>query len=68
MEKIHEIFNERNILSKIKHPNIINLYSSFSDQKNVYMLFDYALNGDLAQLLKINSISTTLIINRNPEL
>ena len=55
MDKVHEVFNERNILSKLKHHNIVHLYSSFSDQKNVYMVFDYALNGDLSSYLKLNS-------------
>jgi len=48
MEKIHEVYNEKNILMKIQHPNIIKLYSTFIDQKNVYMVLDYALNGDFA--------------------
>ena len=48
MDKIHEIFNERNILPKIQHPNIVRLHSTFCDQKNVYMVLDYALHGDFS--------------------
>jgi hypothetical protein len=31
------------------------LHSSFLDKKNVYMVFDYAVNGDLSKYLKLNS-------------
>jgi serine/threonine protein kinase len=55
LDKIEEVYNERNILSKINHPSIVKLHSSFTDRKNVYMVFDYAINGDFAAFLKLNS-------------
>ena len=55
MDKVQEIQNERNILSKLSHPNIVKLHSSFHDAKNVYMVMDYAINGDFAAYLKLNS-------------
>lgn len=55
MEKVNEVFTERNILSKVSHPNIIKIYSTFTDSKNVYMVLDYAINGDFANYLKLNS-------------
>lgn len=42
MEKTDEVFNERNVLSKLHHPNIVKLHSCFTDKKNMYMVFDYA--------------------------
>lgn len=55
MDKLNEVFNERNILAKLSHPSIIKLHSSFLDKKNVYMVFDYASNGDFSKYLKLNS-------------
>lgn len=52
---MQEVFNERNILSKLSHPSIVKLHSSFLDKKNVYMVFDYAPNGDFSRYLKLNS-------------
>jgi serine/threonine protein kinase len=48
MNKTEEIKNEKNILSSLKHPNIVRLYSTFMDSKNVYMVLDYAINGDFS--------------------
>ncbi|CDW90232.1 protein serine threonine kinase [Stylonychia lemnae] len=50
LDKVHEIQNEKNLLSKISHPNIVKLHSTFTDQKNVYMVLDYAINGDFSDL------------------
>lgn len=54
--------NEKNILSKLNHPNIVKLHSTFTDAKNVYMVLDYAINGDFSNYLKLNSIFYLLIM------
>ena len=41
------IIGERNILSKINHPFIVNMYFSFQDQDNLYLLMDLLSGGDL---------------------
>ena len=41
------IKNERDILSKINHPFIINMHYSFQDKENLYIVFDYLTGGDL---------------------
>ena len=41
------ILNEKNILSKIKHPFIINMYCAFQDYENLYLLLDLLSGGDL---------------------
>jgi serine/threonine protein kinase len=52
---MQEVFNERNILMKVSNPSIVRLHSSFLDKKNVYMVLDYAPNGDFSKYLKLNS-------------
>ena len=41
------IMGERNILSKIHHPFIVNMYFSFQDYDNLYLLLDLLSGGDL---------------------
>ena len=41
------IMGERNILSKIHHPFIVNIYFSFQDYDNLYLLMDLLTGGDL---------------------
>ena len=41
------INNEKNILSKINHPFIVNMHFSFQDYDNLYLIMDYLSGGDL---------------------
>ena len=41
------IMGEKNILSKIHHPFIVNIYFSFQDYDNLYLLMDLLTGGDL---------------------
>ena len=44
---ILSIKKERELLSKIYHPFIINMYYSFQDRHNLYIIMDYLKGGDL---------------------
>ena len=41
------VIGERDLLSKLKHPFIINIICSFQDYENLYLLLDYLSGGDL---------------------
>ena len=47
-----ECYREVSILKKVNHPNIIKYYSSFLEQENLYIIMEYAENGDLFSLIK----------------
>mmetsp|Transcript_42602 Transcript_42602/g.65333 ORF Transcript_42602/g.65333 Transcript_42602/m.65333 type:complete len:122 (-) Transcript_42602:1623-1988(-) len=52
-EQTQEVKNERQILQYLKKvPNIAHMKSAWADKQYYYMLFDYALNGDLTGFLK----------------
>jgi len=53
-EQVNEINNERLVLTKLKHHNIVAMKSAWADKKHYYLLFDYALHGDLLGFLKKN--------------
>ena len=44
---VDNILGERNILSKINHPFIVNMYFSFQDNESLYLLMDLLSGGDL---------------------
>lgn len=42
-----EFLNEIEILQKLDHPNIIKLYETFEDEKNIYMVTEMCTGGEL---------------------
>ena len=44
---------EKNLLSSLKHFNIIELYDTTQDEKNLYFIFEAGTNGTLDDLIKI---------------
>ena len=63
------IMGEKNILSKINHPFIVNMYFSFQDNDNLYLLLDLLSGGDLRYHLSnkkpnvFNEIQTKFFIS-----
>ena len=49
---LNQFIREIKIHSHVKHPNIINLYSSFCDDGNVYLLQEFGNGGQLYKKLK----------------
>ena len=50
--------NENMILRELSHPGVVTLYGSFMDRRNLFLVLDYALNGDLSQMLAKGSLRT----------
>ena len=46
------VMNERWLLSKLNFPFIIRLYGAFQDAKNLYLLLEYAIGGELYSYLR----------------
>jgi serine/threonine protein kinase len=51
-DRVENVHRERDILSVSNHPNIIHLQTTFSNDKNLYFLLEYAENRSLSELLK----------------
>lgn len=47
-----QFVREIEIQANVKHLNCLSLYSWFHDEKNVYLLLEYAANGELYKMLK----------------
>ncbi|KAE8218711.1 hypothetical protein CF319_g7463 [Tilletia indica] len=52
LKQVEHINNERDILSQIRHPFIVNLLRSYQDSKSVYMLMDYVPGGEIFSHLR----------------
>lgn len=48
----HQIIREIEIQSRLKHPNIINLYTYFSTENRIFLVLEYAAGGELYNVLK----------------
>ena len=46
--------NEAQILRTLNHPGVLGLESTFSDNQNLYLVLDYALNKDFSSFLQNN--------------
>jgi serine/threonine protein kinase len=54
---------EVKILRKVRHPNIIRYYTSFYDNSNLYIIMEYAENGDLHKVF--SQFIFSIIANKN---
>jgi hypothetical protein len=50
-----QILNEKNILKKIKHPFIVDLFHSFQNKTHLFMALEFVPGGDLYGLIKHTS-------------
>lgn len=48
----HQLRREIEIQSHLRHPNILRLYGYFYDQSRVYIVLEYAPNGELFKILR----------------
>jgi serine/threonine protein kinase len=46
------VMNERWLLAKLNFPFIIRLYAAFQDSRNLYLLLEYAIGGELYSYLR----------------
>ena len=44
---IKSVINERQILSQLNNPHIVNMHYAFQDRDNLYLCMDYLSKGDL---------------------
>ncbi|KAI6171244.1 Aurora kinase [Aphelenchoides bicaudatus] len=48
----HQVIREIEIQAHLRHPNILRLYNYFCDDKKIYLVLEYALNGELYKELQ----------------
>ena len=55
-KQVEHTNNERQLLEGTHHPFIINLWGSFQDSANLYMIMDFVPGGELFTLLRRSSV------------
>ena len=46
-KSVNSVKNERDFLSKMNHPFIVNMHYAFQDKNNIYLVMDLLTGGDL---------------------
>lgn len=52
MKQVEHTNSERSVLSLVRHPFLVNLWGTFSDSSNLYMVMDFVPGGELFTLLR----------------
>eukprot|EP01086_Lenisia_limosa_P014998 TRINITY_DN4694_c0_g1_i1.p1 TRINITY_DN4694_c0_g1~~TRINITY_DN4694_c0_g1_i1.p1 ORF type:complete len:396 (+),score=94.17 TRINITY_DN4694_c0_g1_i1:385-1572(+) len=52
LKQVDHILNEKNILMAVRNPFVVNLYRTFQDDENLYMLMEYVIGGELFSHLR----------------
>ncbi|KAF0493789.1 Pkinase-domain-containing protein [Gigaspora margarita] len=52
LKQVEHINSEKLILSQVHHPFIVNLFCTFQDERNLYMLLEYVIGGELFSHLR----------------
>ena len=58
MHTLQIIYNEMSLHSRLIHPNIIRLYNTYENSTSIYLIMEYASNGNLYSLLKRKGVLT----------
>jgi protein kinase A len=46
-KSVDSVMNEVKLLSKLRHPFLVNMTYAFQDRDNLYLIMDYLNGGDL---------------------
>merc|ERR1719262_977739 len=46
LKQVDHIVSEKNILSQLKHPFIVNMYGCFHDPRFLFLLLEYIVGGE----------------------
>lgn len=65
LKQVEHTNNERDILINIQHPFIVNLWGSFQDSLNLYMVMDYIPGGELFTVLRKSKVMLQIHIYKN---
>lgn len=51
--------NEKHILESVAHPFLVNMWGTFQDDVNLYMVMDYVPGGELFSVLRRSQVRYT---------
>jgi len=60
MKQVEHTNSEREMLERVRHPFLVNLWGTFKDSKNLYMVMDFVAGGELFSLLRKSQVRRAL--------
>lgn len=60
MKQVEHTNSEREMLVRVRHPFLVNLWGTFGDLHNLYMVMDFVAGGELFSLLRKSQASRPL--------
>lgn len=60
MKQVEHTNSEREMLVRVRHPFLVNLWGTFQDVNNLYMVMDFVAGGELFSLLRKSQVSTCI--------
>lgn len=60
MKQVEHTNSEREMLERVRHPFLVNLWGTFKDSKNLYMVMDFVAGGELFSLLRKSQVSLSI--------
>ena len=57
MKQVEHTNSEREMLVRVRHPFLVNLWGTFHDVNNLYMVMDFVAGGELFSLLRKSQVS-----------
>lgn len=58
LKQVEHTNNEKHILEAVANPFLVNLWGTFQDDANLYMVMDYVPGGELFSVLRKSKVST----------
>mmetsp|Transcript_3043 Transcript_3043/g.10694 ORF Transcript_3043/g.10694 Transcript_3043/m.10694 type:complete len:367 (+) Transcript_3043:73-1173(+) len=52
LKQVEHILSEKMILAQVDHPFVVNLFATYKDEKNLYMLMEYVPGGEIFSHLR----------------
>lgn len=64
LKQVEHTNNEREMLSRARHPFLVNLWGTFQDPSNLYMIMDFVAGGELFSLLRKSGVRPSFSFSR----
>jgi protein kinase A len=59
LKQVEHTNNEKHILESVAHPFLVNLWGTFQDDANLYMVMDYVPGGELFSVLRRSQVNAS---------
>lgn len=59
MKQVEHTNSEREMLVRVRHPFLVNLWGTFQDVNNLYMVMDFVAGGELFSLLRKSQVRSS---------